>query len=73
MLQARSVATLDALAAEGLGACAVVTHAGVMRALLGHVSGQTVEVWAQRPLAFGECILLTWPTVRGKQVECGPC
>lgn len=64
MLQARSVATLDALAAEGLAACVVVTHAGVMRAALGHARGLPAAEWSQLRFAYGECVTLTWPGPR---------
>lgn len=61
MLQARCVAALDALAAEGLAACAVVTHAGVMRATLGHARRLPVAEWSQLRFAYGECVALDWP------------
>lgn len=61
MLQARAVACLDALAAEGLPACVVVTHAGVMRALLGHARQLPVAEWSQLRFAYGECVPLAWP------------
>jgi len=61
MLQARSVAALNALAAEGLAACVVVTHAGVMRAAVGHARGLPAAAWAQLRFAYGECLRLDWP------------
>lgn len=60
MLQARAVACLDALAAEGLAACAVVTHAGVMRAAVGHARGLPATDWSQLRFAYGECVALAW-------------
>jgi broad specificity phosphatase PhoE len=61
MLQARSVASLNALAAEGLPACIVVTHAGVMRAAAGHVRGLPTAEWSQLNFGYGDCISLDWP------------
>lgn len=63
MLQARCVAGLDALAAEGLGACVVVTHAGVMRAATGHARGLAASEWSQLRFDYGCCMALTWPTI----------
>lgn len=60
MLQARCVAALDALAAEGLAACAVVTHAGVMRAAIGHARRLPATEWSQLRFAYGECVALDW-------------
>lgn len=60
MLQARSVACLNTLAAEGLSACAVVTHAGVMRAAVGHARQLPVAEWSQLPFDYGECVRLPW-------------
>ena len=60
MLQARSVACLDALAAEGLSACAVITHAGVMRAAVGHARQLPVAEWSQLSFGYGECVMLSW-------------
>ncbi|MFA7292517.1 MAG: histidine phosphatase family protein [Rhodocyclaceae bacterium] len=62
MLQARSVASLNALAAEGLAACIVVTHAGVMRAAAGHAQQLPVTAWSQLKFAYGECLVLSWPS-----------
>lgn len=61
MLQARAVACLDALAAEGLAAGIVVTHAGVMRACVGHRRRLPVAEWSQLAFAYGECVPLDWP------------
>ncbi len=61
MLQARAVACLDALAAEGIAACVVVTHAGVFRALAGHVRRLSVDDWVQLKFDYGECAQLSWP------------
>jgi len=60
VLQARCVACLDALAAEGLAACAVVTHAGVMRALVGRARGLDAAAWSQLRFGYGECVALAW-------------
>jgi len=60
MLQARSVACLNTLAAEGLSAFAVVTHAGVMRAAVGHARQLPVAEWSQMPFGYGECVKLSW-------------
>ncbi|MBI2307993.1 MAG: histidine phosphatase family protein [Rhodocyclales bacterium] len=60
MLQARAVACLDALAAEGLPACIVVTHAGVMRAALGYARGLPAAEWSQLRFGYGECVALAW-------------
>lgn len=59
-LQARAVACLDALADEGIARCAIVTHAGVMRATIGHRAGMRAETWSQLRFAYGECIELHW-------------
>lgn len=64
MLQARVVATLDALAGEGLSACIVVTHAGVMRAAVGHARGLPGEAWARLRFDYGECVRLDWQAGR---------
>lgn len=69
VLQARCVASLDALAAEGLAACAVVTHAGVMRAATGHARGLAVSEWSQLRFDYGSCINLTWPAKRGNAAQ----
>lgn len=65
LLQARAVACLDALADEGLPACIVVTHAGVIRAASGHARRLPIAEWSQLPIAYGECITLEWPAVPG--------
>jgi alpha-ribazole phosphatase len=62
MLQARSIAILNSLAAEGLPACAVVTHAGVMRAAIGHARKMTSNEWSQLQFDYGECVMLSWPS-----------
>lgn len=62
MLQTRCVAALDALRAEGLHACIIVTHAGVMRAALGHARREAANIWSQRRFAHGECVVLDWPS-----------
>jgi len=67
MLQARVVATLDALAAEGLPACIVVTHAGVIRAALGHARRLPVGEWASWRVDYGACLPLDWPTAPSGQ------
>ncbi len=61
MLQARAVACVDRLALEGCAACVLVTHAGVMRALVGHRRGLAAEEWSQLRFAYGECVPLAWP------------
>lgn len=61
MLQARSITSLNALAAEGLPACVVVTHAGVMRATVGHARGLPATEWSQLKFGYGDCIILDWP------------
>ncbi|MDQ5905435.1 MAG: alpha-ribazole phosphatase [Pseudomonadota bacterium] len=61
MLQARSVACLNTLAAEGLSACVVVTHAGVMRAAVGHAQQLPATAWSQLKFDYGKCVLLSWP------------
>lgn len=60
MLQARCVASLDALAAEGLAACTVVTHAGVMRALIGYAQQLPSIKWTQLKFAYGAYVLVKW-------------
>jgi len=60
MLQARVVACLDALADEGIARCAIVTHAGVMRAAIGHRAGMLAETWSQLRFACGECVEVRW-------------
>lgn len=61
MLQARSIASLNALAEEGLTTCIVVTHAGVMRAAMGYARGLAASEWSQLKFEYGECMTLTWP------------
>ena len=61
MLQARVVATLDALVAEGLSACIVVTHTGVIRAAVGHARRLTVAEWASWRVDYACCLPLDWP------------
>ena len=61
MLQARAVACLDALAAEGITVCIIVTHAGVFRALAGHVQRLSVDDWVQLKFDYGQCTQLMWP------------
>ncbi len=61
MLQTRSVACLNGLAAEGLPACVVVTHAGVIRAAVGHAQQLPVAKWSQLKFDYGECVKLWWP------------
>lgn len=61
MLQTRSVAILNALAAEGIAACVVVTHAGVMRTTVGHARGLPATEWSQLKFDYGECVSLIWP------------
>lgn len=61
MLQARSVACLNGLAAKGLPACVVVTHAGVIRAAVGHVQQLSATEWSQLKFDYGECVMLRWP------------
>lgn len=60
MLQARVIASFDSLAAEGLTACVVVTHAGVMRAATGHVRKLPIMQWSQLTFGYGECVTLEW-------------
>lgn len=60
MLQARAVACLDALTNEGHAACAVVTHAGVMRAVVGHARGLSPAAWSQLRFGWGECVAVEW-------------
>lgn len=64
-MQARAIACLDALANEGLTACIVVTHAGVIRAASGHARALPTGEWAQLPIAYGECVTLEWPAASG--------
>ena len=61
MLQSRCVAVLDALVQEDATACAVVTHAGIMRAAVGHLRREPAAVWSQRRFAHGEYVLIDWP------------
>ena len=61
MLQARVVACLDELADEGRSACIVVTHAGVMRAAVGHARRLPPAEWTELRFAYGECIAVQWP------------
>ena len=65
MLQTRAVACLDSLAGEGLTACIVVTHAGVIRAASGHARTLPIAEWSQLPIAYGECLTLEWPAQPG--------
>lgn len=60
MLQARSVACLNGLAAEGLPACVVITHAGVIRAAVGHAQQLPAAEWSQLKFDYGECVTLFW-------------
>lgn len=61
MLQARSVACLNTLAAEWVSACVVVTHAGVIRATVGHAQQLPASEWSQLKFDYGECVKLSWP------------
>lgn len=61
MLQARSIACLNALAEEGLTTCIVVTHAGVMRAATGYARGLAASKWSRLKFAYGECAAISWP------------
>ena len=54
-LQARA---LDFVVTLNLPCAAVVTHAGIMRALLGHWQQMPVEDWAQLQFGFGELVSL---------------
>mgnify|MGYP000945635023 CR=1 FL=1 len=63
-LQSRTVACLDAIAGEGHAACVVVTHAGAMRAALGHARGLPAEEWSQLKFAYGACVSVQWPGER---------
>lgn len=60
MLQARTVACLDRLATEGIAACAVVTHAGVMRAAAGHARRLPASDWSQLKFDYGAYVRLDW-------------
>ena len=44
---------------------AVVTHAGVMKVLVGQVQGLTQEAWFKLQFGFGELTLLEVPAMRG--------
>jgi alpha-ribazole phosphatase len=55
MLQARAIACATALSGER---CALLTHAGVMRALLGHWLRLPVGEWSQLAFDFGSLTLL---------------
>lgn len=66
-LQARVLACLDALAAEGEAAGIVVTHAGPMRVALGHARGLPPTEWSQLRIACGECVVLDWPAASLRQ------
>lgn len=54
-LQARVIARVDELRDE---CCAVVTHAGVIRVVLGHYLSLPVAQWSALPIAFGSLSLL---------------
>ena len=60
-LQARAVAFLDELAARpGLATVFVVTHGGVVRALLAHVIGLPLANAFQLNIDFGSVTQLSW-------------
>ena len=52
-LQARVLSFADSLVALALPRVAVVSHAGVMRVLLGHWQQLPVEAWTQLQFEFG--------------------
>lgn len=58
MLQTR---VLDFAAALGGASAAIVTHAGVMRALAGHWQQLPVGEWTTLHFGFGELVRLTLP------------
>ena len=55
LLQARAIDCADSMAGE---AVALVTHSGVMRALLGHWLELPVEEWSQLKFEFGSVTLV---------------
>jgi len=55
MLQARAIDCVGDLRGSD---CALVTHAGVIRVLLGHWLQLPVDVWSRLPLDFGSITLL---------------
>lgn len=57
-LQMRVVSCLSGLAGFPGNRAAVVTHAGVIRAALGHWLQLPIAEWSQLPLAFGSVTLL---------------
>ena len=58
MLQARVIDCLDSLRAGHAKRLALVTHAGAIRAALGHCLRLAIDEWSQLPLAFGSISLL---------------
>ena len=58
MLQARVIDCLDSLRAGHARRLALVTHAGAIRAALGHCLRLAIDEWSQLPLAFGSISLL---------------
>lgn len=58
MLQARVIDCLDSLCAGHARRLALVTHAGAIRAALGHCLQLAIDEWSQLPLAFGSISLL---------------
>ncbi|HRD88822.1 MAG TPA: histidine phosphatase family protein, partial [Accumulibacter sp.] len=55
MLRARAVDCVGALRGSD---CALVTHAGVIRVLLGHWLQLPIDEWSRLPLDFGSITLL---------------
>ena len=58
MLHARAVHFASALATEPHAHVALVSHAGVLRALTGHWRGLPAHEWTQLTFAYGELSLI---------------
>lgn len=63
MLQARAIACVDELEDERV---ALVTHGGVIRALIGHWAKLPVEEWSQLRLEFGSLTRVDIDAAGGK-------
>ena len=55
-MQARALACLADLHAEGIPVATIVAHAGILRALVGHWRGLAVAEWSQLRFDFGALV-----------------
>lgn len=60
-VQARALAFVDELQAAGLAAAILVTHAGIMRALLAYQQQLPGHRWLALRFGYEEVLMLRWP------------